>query len=233
LYSQKENREYRAFQSELARQDRQKKEDIVSGEKREKLHSEERQKLEKRMEEPSQALLALDDLESNIRSSYLKDPNFSLDTFNIKEYKGDLPGVNVPGLGRRSFYSSEARQLQGDIETVLNQMIRSFAGKAVTKNELERIKTQFSSGVFNNEAEMLNAMAKAKKIFRREMKSTEAAFSKEAVEHYKERGGITSEHGLQRSPQKERDPEIQEYADQYFKGDYDRAVRALKIEGQL
>jgi hypothetical protein len=233
LYNQKENREYRAFQSELARQDRLRQEAIASGEKKEKLRSEEKQKLEKRLAEPSATLSALNNLESNIRTDYLKDPNFSLDTFNIKEYKGDLPGSNIPGLGRTSFYSSDARQLQRDLETVLNQMIRSFAGKAVTKNELERIKTQFSSGVFNNEEEMLGAMAQAKKLFREGMKSAEAAFSKEAVEEYKEGGGITSEYGLERSPQKEKDPEIQEYANQYFKGDYDRAVRALKLEGQL
>ena len=52
-------------------------------------------------------------------------------------------------------------------------------------------------------------------------------------EQYKEAGGVTSDYGLQRSFEKEKDPEIQEYADQYFKGDYDKAVAALKKEGQI
>jgi len=228
LYNQKENREYRALQAQENRELRAMQLGLLRSEKEEKSRSEQKQKLEKRLSEQSQALMSVEDLESNIRTRYLKDPEFSLDTFDIKEYKGDLAGANIPMLGRTSFYSSEARQLQSDIDTVLNQMIRSFAGKAVTKNELERIKTQFSSGAFNTEAEMLNAMAKAKRLFRRGMKSSEAAFSKEAIEEYKEAGGITSDYGLS-----QKDPEIQAYADQYFYGDYNEALRKLKETGQI
>jgi hypothetical protein len=169
-----------------------------SEEKREKIISQEKEKLEKRLAEPAQALLAITDFEMNLKNKYLNDPNFSLDDFDIKKFKGDLPGTNVPGYGRVSFYDSDARQLQRDIDTVLNQMIRAFAGKAVTKNELERIKSQFSSGAFNTAPEMIDAMAKAKKIARQGMKSSEAAFSKEAVQNFKEFGGITSDYGVKK-----------------------------------
>lgn len=142
----------------------------------------------KEIQEQRLAMDEIEAVEDKIRK-FTSDPSFSFDTFNKKQYKGDIPGASLPFIGRTTFYDTDARELDSKFQAVLNQAIRSFAGKAVTKNELDRIRTQYEAGKFANEADYLQAMSDVKKAIRKGVSTTEKAFSKDVLKEYESRGG--------------------------------------------
>ena len=127
-------------------------------------------------------------------------PGMSLDKLQVVNGKllndgkeVDLPGVSIPGLGRVSAHSSDARMLNSQMAAIFNTELKDRSGTAVTDNELDRIKTEFASGKYNTEAEMIQALKnyKARAVFL--LKNREAAYDPEAVAEYKSRGGKTSD----------------------------------------
>lgn len=104
----------------------------------------------------------------------------------------DLPGVNVPGLGRVSAYSSGARDLAKSVARVFNVELKDRSGAAVTNPEMERMKTEFASGKFNTEPELIQAMKEYKGMMNAELVRREAAFKPEVLSEYERRGGVTS-----------------------------------------
>jgi ABC-type sulfate transport system substrate-binding protein len=104
----------------------------------------------------------------------------------------DLPGVSMWGLGRVSAYSSDARQLSNAMEKLFNVTLKDRSGAAVTSTELERLRSEFSQGKFNTEAEMIDAMKRFKAAAFQALQNKEAAYSPEVVNRYQSRGGMTS-----------------------------------------
>jgi hypothetical protein len=188
--------------SQKAREEERKEERMALREQREEERAEKRserqkERLEKQVErfgsnkelqEQRAALTQMEAAETKI-GEMINDPSFSLDTYKKKEFKADIPGVSLPFIGRTKFYDTDARELDTSFQTILNQAIKSFAGKAVTKNELERIKTQYEGGKFANERDFLQAFADVKKAIRRGISTGEKAYTKEALEEYENRGG--------------------------------------------
>lgn len=123
---------------------------------------------------------------------------FNLDSYDptTKTVDGkslpDLPGVSIPGIGRVSMYSSDARALEGAIAKVFNTELKDRSGAAVTTPEMERLKIEFQSGKFNTEEEMIAAMKRYKDVARQEMMNREAAYPEDIKELYRSRGGQTS-----------------------------------------
>ncbi len=122
----------------------------------------------------------------------LDDYDPKTNTVNGKPLK-DLPGVSVPGVGRVSFYDSDARTLSASISKVFNTELKDRSGAAVTTPEMERLKTEFQSGKFNTEEEMIAAIKTYKELAMQELANREAAYSSEVKDTYKERGGQTSD----------------------------------------
>jgi len=118
--------------------------------------------------------------------------------------KVDLPGVSVPGIGRVSAYSSEARELQGAADKIFNTTLKDRSGGAVTDNEMERLKQEFNSGKYNSEPELIDALQRFKRATARVLKNREASFSPAVVDKYKEQGGRTSDSvsGANKTPAK-------------------------------
>lgn len=112
----------------------------------------------------------------------------------------DLPGVNVPGLGRVSAYSGGARQLAGAVGTVFNTELKDRSGAAVTNNEMERLKNEFGAGLYNTEAELIGALQQYKTAMQQELKNREAGFNPRIKDIYEGRGGQTSGTLDQRTP---------------------------------
>lgn len=105
----------------------------------------------------------------------------------------DLPGVSLPLVGRVSAYSGEARDLQSAVAKVFNVELKDRSGAAVTNPEMQRMKTEFASGKFNTEPEMIQALKDYKRLLFQEMKNREAAFAPDVVENYRGHGGQTSQ----------------------------------------
>jgi len=160
---------------------------------------------------------------------------FNLDdidsTGKIKGKSIDIPGVSIPGIGRTTFYSTGARDLDSTMSKLFNVELKNRSGVAVTPPELQNLKKEFNEGKFNTEEEKLKAMKRFKEGLKKAFANIEAGYPKEVVSEYQDRGGFTSNRfsGTSESVQKsEKDKETQDYADKYFKGDYDKASRFLK-----
>lgn len=103
--------------------------------------------------------------------------------------KVDLPGVSIPGIGRVTAYSGKARELADRAAKIFNTELKDRSGAAVTSNELDRLKGEFSQGKFNTEPELIRALADYKRALGKELKRREAAFRPEVVQTYGSRGG--------------------------------------------
>lgn len=157
--------------------------------------------------------------------------DIDLTTGKVKGESVDLPGVNIPGKGRTTFYSSEARELDDTMSKLFNVELKNRSGVAVTPPELQNLKREFSEGKFNTEEEKLKALKRFKQALKKAFANIEAGYPKEVISEYQDRGGFTSDRfgGTLESTQKsEKDKETQDYADKHFKGDYDKASRFLK-----
>ena len=111
----------------------------------------------------------------------------------VKGKEKDLPGISVPGLGRVSFYSGDAKKLENTMSKLFNLEIKDRSGAAVTSNELERLRDEYSNGMFNTEAEKIGGLQRYKNALYNLMVNQEAGFTPEAVAEYKNRSGVTSE----------------------------------------
>lgn len=145
--------------------------------------------LSKRLGDPQPLVAALGNIEDNLG---FKIDDYDDKTGTVRGKKVDLPGVSIPGIGRTSFYSRDARELQSAAAKVFNLELRDRSGAAVTVPELERLKIEFASGRFNSEPELIKALKSYKTILATHLKNTEAGFKPELVDKYSERGGITS-----------------------------------------
>jgi len=127
---------------------------------------------------------------------------FNLDSYNPKSKKAivggkekevDLPGMSVPGIGRVSFYSPEARVLDGAAQKVFNMELKDRSGAAVTTPEMERLKREFAAGAFNSEEELITGMQRYKRALKSAMEDMERGANPDALHEYRKRGATTSE----------------------------------------
>lgn len=110
-----------------------------------------------------------------------------------KGEKVDLPGVSLPGIGRLSAYSGDARELNNAVSSIFNQELKDRSGAAISNNEMARLKDEFAQGKYSTEAEMVKALKDYKRATAAAIRTHEARFRPEAVSRFKERGGMTSD----------------------------------------
>ncbi len=133
---------------------------------------------------------------------------FNLDdidsTGKIKGKSIDIPGVSIPGIGRTTFYSTGARDLDSTMSKLFNVELKNRSGVAVTPPELQNLKKEFNEGKFNTEEEKLKAMKRFKEGLKKAFANIEAGYPKEVVSEYQDRGGYTSDRfsGTSESTQK-------------------------------
>jgi len=104
----------------------------------------------------------------------------------------DLPGANIPALGRVSFYNTRAREMQAAAQAIFNQRVYDQSGKAINENEMERMKIAFEAGRFNSEAELVDAVKTMNGYVKDAANQVQARFRPEVVQTYDSRGGRTA-----------------------------------------
>lgn len=149
------------------------------------------QKLSKELLGPQALDNAVRDIEEKLGGP-LSSFSFKGDDLYQNGKKRDLPGVNVPGIGNLSFYSGEARELDGAMSAVFNMTLKDRSGAAVTDNELERLKKEFSDGKYNTEPQKIKALQAYQRRVQEVMHNREAGYKPEIVNEYSDRGGRTS-----------------------------------------
>nr|BFD63159.1 hypothetical protein BdHM001_18400 [Bdellovibrio sp. HM001] len=150
------------------------------------------QKLSKELSGTQDASNALDEIEGTLGFP-ISEAEVENGNIYVGGNKVDLPGVSFPGVGRVSFYNSDARNLQGAASKVFNTVLKDRSGAAVVNSELARLKTEFGEGKFNTEAELVSALQRYKRAVNAEMKNREAGYSPEVRERYSSRGGRVSQ----------------------------------------
>ena len=110
--------------------------------------------------------------------------------------KLDLPGINVPGIGRIAtgpgIDGPMARELKAAATDMLSIKIYDSSGKAITPIEQTRLADGMRMGSFDTEADLLRAMQDLRVVINKNMGNIEARYSPDVVSTYSERGGTTS-----------------------------------------
>lgn len=196
---EKANQQYRAERD--AKTDEYRRQTIGSrnGDKRERQIETDTRMLSDKLSGAQESIGALGELDNAL--------GFPLDSAETKSGKlvvggkeKDLPGVSVPGIGRVTAFSGEARALNSAASRVFNAVLKDRSGAAVTNPELTRLKEEFNQGRFNSEPEIIAALQRYKRGVAAELKNREAGFSPEAVDRYASQGGVTSR-SVQSGPQ--------------------------------
>lgn len=146
------------------------------------------EKLSKDVEGAQGSLGAIDKIEETLGAP-LEDFDTSGNELKVAGKKKDLPGTNIPGLGRYSFYSADARKLRDRASSVFNAVLKDRSGAAVTTPELMRLKEEFSQGKFNTEKELIEALKLYKTETQKALVNRQAGYDPSAVNEYEERGG--------------------------------------------
>lgn len=156
----------------------------------------------------------------------------SLDTFDTKTKtlngkKVDIPGKSVPGFGRMYMPGSAGEEFESAFKGIFNSLLKQRSGAAVTNQELARLRSEFAAGQFNTEDKMLEAMHRFKKALRREMMQKEKSFMPEAVERFRNQGGMLTEDmlGMEAPPPA---PERKEYQGKTYEKQGDTWVEVEK-----
>lgn len=158
------------------------------------------QKLSERMDGKAQFDTSLKILEDNLG---FKVDDFDFNTGRARGKKVDLPGTSVPGIGRIAFYDEKARRIDDTMANIFNTILKDRSGAAVTNQELDRLRNEFSSGRFQTEAEKLQAIKDFKRATNDAWNRAESAFRPVVRETLK---GRLSEVESKISPQKKKTP---------------------------
>lgn len=151
------------------------------------------EKLSKDTEDERGMLNAVADVEG-LMGFDLNDYDEKTGTLRTTGEEVDIPGLTIPVTGTRiTAHSQAARAIDDSFQSVFNTLLKTRSGAAVTDQELQRLKKEFSEGAFRTEPEKLAALKRFKLAMARIMQSKESAAAPEAVQTFKERGGITSE----------------------------------------
>jgi len=180
-------------QLKLANMNNQTKKEVVAAKGSGPANDEKsQQKLSKELQSPQVLDSALRDIEEKLGgplSSFTFGKNGEL-LQGGKER--DLPGVNLPGIGNLSFYSGDARELDGAMSAVFNMTLKDRSGAAVTDNELDRLKKEFNDGRYNTEPQKVKALQAYQRRVQEVMANREAGYNEDVVNEYSDRGGRTS-----------------------------------------
>lgn len=115
----------------------------------------------------------------------------TLEDFDAK--KINLPGISLPFVGRVGA-GEKYGELRSAVSAILSQELYDRSGKAVTEQELERMKEDFNMGKFNTEEQLVNAARRFKVIENKLKNNVVASFHPDVVSTFKGRGGEVPEY---------------------------------------
>jgi len=146
-------------------------------------------------------------------------------TFN--GMKVDAPGKNVPLMGRMYIPGSAGEEFEVAFKGIFNSLLKQRSGAAVTNQELARLRTEFASGAFNTEEEMIGALHRFKKALRKSMQQSEKSYRPEAIERFRDQGGELTEDllGMEAPPPT---PERKEYQGKVYEKQGDTWVEVTQ-----
>lgn len=148
-----------------------------------------------------QANKAIADLERELGSS-LEDIEVREGRVILGGQEQDIPGFNVPGLGRVQTFSSpmsvlkgpnapantKSRQLGMTIQRITNSLLRTEAGLNQTQaEELRQLRAQGQKG-FNNDGELVQALKDTKRLMGEIKENIDRSYYPQVVDFYNQRG---------------------------------------------
>jgi len=116
---------------------------------------------------------------------------FTKDADGNKVMVKDIPGFGQTGMFPEASLSDEGKQLRQALATVQNITLKDRSGAAVTVPEWERFKKEFSSGMFQTDKALANAMLRVRRIFDQHKQSLSAGYMDNVVKAYSGNSGIS------------------------------------------
>lgn len=126
----------------------------------------------------------------------------TLENFDPK--KVNLPGISLPFVGRVGA-GEQFGELKSAVGAILSQELYDRSGKAVTEQELERMKEDFNMGKFNTEEQLIKAARRYKVIENKLKNNVVAGFHPDVVSTFKSRGGEVPEYDKIKAGKKAKD----------------------------
>jgi len=220
-------------QQHLDSRDEKKREfELRMADKQEQDTNKDIQKFQDKTQDTRNILNSINDFESALGKN-LNDLDTKGSTLKEGGKPVDLPGASIPGIGRVSFYDSDARKTQSAAANIFNVELKSRSGAAVTDNELKRLRQEFNDGKFNTEAELIDAIKRYKNRTLEVLKQQESGFKPNVVKTYKDRNDtnqLLTNPSLENLTAGKKDDKIDQYAKQYNLS-YDAAEKILRARG--
>lgn len=128
-------------------------------------------------------------------SEAMDSQNYTETLAVLNEVKKLTQGGNVAGFGQTSLLPDAMLTQKGvdtrsAFATLFNTTLKDRSGVAVTVPELERLKQEFSAGVFKTDKDLINALNKFERVLNAKIISTLAGYPKEVIDQYKANGGL-------------------------------------------
>lgn len=145
--------------------------------------------------------------------------------------KGKVATGTTSGVGARlPIVRTDTRELETRVRKAVNGMLRATLGAQFTEEEGKRIFEQTFDPFASPEENIKNMQTELNKIEKRarDIESQGKYFSKQ-----KTLSGFESKTTQEEESQQEQNPDVKNYADQYFNGDYNKAFEFLKKRGDI
>ena len=102
----------------------------------------------------------------------------------IKESGGDIAGVGAGAFLPDIFKGTEGRKNRAVLQKLFNIVLKDRSGAAVTEPELDRLKEEFSSGLFKTDQDYINAFKIYKRILNNTISQAKAAYDPRAFDRW-------------------------------------------------
>jgi len=111
---------------------------------------------------------------------------FTRDAEGILQRNKEIPGYGLTGAAPEGTLTFKGKQVRQALQTMMNITLKNRSGAAVTVPEFERFKKEFSSGLFQTDKALFNAVERIRRIFNQHKLSLAAAFPNDVVRKYSE-----------------------------------------------
>lgn len=128
-------------------------------------------------------------------SETMQSQNYTETLAVLNEVKQLTQGGNIAGFGQTGslfdfMLTQRGVDTRSAFATLFNTTLKDRSGVAVTVPELERLKQEFSAGVFKTDKDLMNALNRFERILSAKITSTLAGYPKDVIDQYKANGGL-------------------------------------------
>jgi len=114
----------------------------------------------------------------------------------LYDKKGNLLSKDIPGFGQTGWMpqaalSGRGKKLRQAVQSLLNVTLKDRSGAAVTQPEMDRFKKEFSSGLLQTDAQLINALQRVQREFDLHKRTLASGYEPQTISTFQKNSGIT------------------------------------------